>query len=157
MAYRRLEAGDAQCDPTIGPIADRPDHPAQNQSRLIRPLIQMTKWRLSARLACSRTLVTMRSLEDGLFSIDEMTKQIFFFDDFLGKTVFDRGALSYKDSDLARFIRRIRNSPNARFVLTTRACIFEEARANFSEHLRDQRLNITNYVLDVRVYTDRVN
>lgn len=70
-------------------------------------------------------LVAIRSLDDGLASIDDAKKQIFFFDDFLGKVALDRNALAHKDSDLARFMKRARTSPNARFILTTRAYIFE--------------------------------
>lgn len=97
----------------------------------------------------------IRSLEDGFAAIDDTKKQVFFFDDFLGKVALDRHALSHKDSDLARFISRVRKSPNARFVLTTRAYIFEEAR-RVSEYLADRRLDISKYVLDVGVYTRRI-
>jgi energy-coupling factor transporter ATP-binding protein EcfA2 len=100
-------------------------------------------------------LVAIRSLDDGLASIDDTKKQVFLFDDFLGKVALDRRALSHKDSDLARLIKRIRTSPNARFILTTRAYIFEEAR-RVSEHLADQRLDVSKYVLDVGVYTRRI-
>jgi len=100
-------------------------------------------------------LVAIRSLDDGFALIDDTKKQVFFFEDFLGKVALDRRALSHKDSDLAQFIKRIHSSPNARFILTTRAYIFEEAR-RVSEHLADQRLDISKYVLDVGVYTRRI-
>jgi hypothetical protein len=100
-------------------------------------------------------LVAIRSLDDGLASINDTKKRVYLFDDFLGKVALDRSALSHKDSDLAQFIKRIRTSPNARFILTTRAPIFEEAR-RVSEHLADQRLDIIKYVLDVGVYTRRI-
>ena len=100
-------------------------------------------------------LVSIRSLDDGFAAIEDSKKQVFFFDDFLGRVALDRNALSHKDSDLARFIKRVRKSPNARFILTTRAYIFEEARL-VSEHLADQRLDISKYVLDVGIYTRRI-
>jgi hypothetical protein len=99
--------------------------------------------------------IAIRGLDDGFASIVDARKQIFFFDDFLGRAALDKRALDAKDSDLARFIRRVRSSTNARFVLTTRAPIFEEAR-RISEHLADRRLDITKYVLDVGVYTRRI-
>jgi hypothetical protein len=99
--------------------------------------------------------VAIRSLDDGFASIVDARKQIFFFDDFLGRAALDKRALAAKDSDLARFIRQVRSSPNARFVLTTRAPIFEEAR-RISEHLADRRLDITKYLLDVGIYTRRI-
>lgn len=100
-------------------------------------------------------LVPIRSLDDGFAAIIDMERQIFLFDDFLGRIALDKNALAAKDSDLARFIRRIRGSTNARFILTTRAYIFEEAR-RLSEHLSDSRLDISKYVLDVGVYTRRI-
>jgi DNA polymerase III delta prime subunit len=99
--------------------------------------------------------VAIRSLDDGLAAIVDTKKQIFFFDDFLGKLALDTRALATRDSDLVQFIKRIRNSHNARFVLTTRAPIFEEAR-RVSEHLADPRLDIVKYVLDVGIYTRRI-
>ena len=80
---------------------------------------------------------------------------MFFFDDFLGKVALDKQALAHKDSELARLVRKVRSSPNARFALTTRAYIFEEAR-RVSEHLADQHLDVSKYVLDVSTYTRRI-
>ncbi|MBR9971895.1 restriction endonuclease [Magnetospirillum sulfuroxidans] len=100
-------------------------------------------------------LVPIRSLEDGFAAIIDTKKQVFLFDDFLGKIALDKQALSSKDSDLTRFMSRVRRSPNARFILTTRAYIFEDAR-RLSENLADQRLDVTKYVLDVGVYARRI-
>ena len=100
-------------------------------------------------------LVPIRSLEDGFAAIIDNKKQIFLFDDFLGRVALDKQALAHKDSELARFMNRIRRSPNARFILTTRGYIFEEAR-RISETLGDDRLDVTKYVLDVGIYTRRI-
>lgn len=100
-------------------------------------------------------LVALRSLDDGFAAIHDDKKQLFLFDDFLGKVALDTHALASKDSDLARFMKRVRTAKNARFILTTRAYIFEEAR-RASEHLSDRNVDISKYVLDVGVYTRRV-
>ena len=100
-------------------------------------------------------LVPIRSLDDGFASLSDARKQILYFDDFLGKVALDRQALAHKDSDFARLVSRIRKSPNSRFVLTTRAYIFEEAR-RVSEHFADERLDVSKYVLDVGTYTRRI-
>jgi hypothetical protein len=97
----------------------------------------------------------IRSLDDGFAAIVDAKKQIFFFDDFLGKVALDARALSTKDSQLVKFIRRVRTTSNARFILTTRAYIFEEAKRT-SEYIADKQLDITTYVLDVGVYTRRI-
>ncbi|GKX35806.1 MAG: hypothetical protein MnENMB40S_34240 [Rhizobiaceae bacterium MnEN-MB40S] len=97
----------------------------------------------------------IRNLDDGLIAISDKKKQLFYFDDFLGRVALDKNALSKMDSDLARFIKRVRKAPNARFILTTRAPIFEEAKRH-SEHLADTQLNISRYLLDVGLYTRRI-
>jgi DNA polymerase III delta prime subunit len=97
-------------------------------------------------------LVALRSLEDGFERIDDNKKQIFFFDDFLGSIALDHRALAAKDSELARFMQRVRKSPNARFVLTTRAYILNEAR-QWSERIADRRVELSTYVLDLSSYT----
>ncbi|WP_221938872.1 hypothetical protein [Mycobacterium sp. KBS0706] len=99
--------------------------------------------------------VAIRSLEDGFAVISDRRKQIFFFDDFLGRIALDERALAATDSELARFIRRIRGSKNARFILTTRAYLLEDAR-RLSEHLADPHIRISTHVLDVGAYTRRV-
>jgi len=97
-------------------------------------------------------LVALRSLEDGFERIDDASKQVFFFDDFLGSIALDHRALAAKDSELARFMQRVRKSPNARFILTTRAYILNEAR-QWSERIADRRVELSTYVLDLSSYT----
>ena len=98
----------------------------------------------------------IRSLDDGFAKlIDDAVRRIFFFDDFLGRVALDANALAARDSDLARFIRMVRSSQNARFILTTRTHLFEEAR-QLSDRLADGKLDITRYALDVGKYTRRI-
>ena len=108
-----------------------------------------------AYLAEDWELVAIRSLDDAFAHIDDTKRQIFFFDDFLGRIALDARALSNQDSDLARFIGRVRRTPNARFILTTRAYIYEEARLQ-SEALSTRALDVASYVLDVGIYTRRI-
>lgn len=53
------------------------------------------------------------------------------------------------------FVKRVRRSENSRFILTTRAHIFEEAR-RISDHVDDRRLQLSKYLLDVGVYTRKL-
>lgn len=100
-------------------------------------------------------LIAIRNLEEGFARIDDSKRQIFFFDDFLGRIALDERALSTQDTDLARFISRVRRTAGARFILTTRAYIYEQARL-LSEALSDTKLNVSRYVLDVGIYTRRI-
>ncbi|MBY8821094.1 restriction endonuclease [Sphingomonas colocasiae] len=108
-----------------------------------------------AYLAEDWELIAIRSLDDAFTHIDDTKRQIFFFDDFLGRIALDARALSNQDSDLARFIGRVRRTPNARFILTTRAYIYEAARLQ-SEALSTRAFDVAGYVLDVGVYTRRI-
>jgi hypothetical protein len=100
-------------------------------------------------------LVAVRDLNDGFTKIDDTTKTVFFFDDFLGQVRLDLQTLGQQDAHLLKFLDRVRRSPNARFILTTRAHIYEEARTQ-SERIDDKKVDITKYILDVGVYTRRI-
>ena len=94
----------------------------------------------------------INSLNDGFAKIDDGSPTVFFFDDFLGRIELDRQALYRHDSSLALFVKRIRKSKNARFILTTRAHIFEEARS-ISDAIDERSVQLTKYLLDVGKYT----
>ena len=97
----------------------------------------------------------INSLDDGFSKIDHETPTLFFFDDFLGRIELDRHSLLQGESAFATFVRRIQKSKNARFVLTTRAHIFEEARM-LSDYMDDGRLQLAKYLLDVGTYSRRI-
>lgn len=100
-------------------------------------------------------LVAIRSLDDGFTRINDSRRQVFFFDDFLGRIALDERALSTQDTELGRFIARVRRTPTARFILTTRAPVFQHAKL-VSEVLADRRLDVAQYLLDVGIYTRRI-
>lgn len=97
----------------------------------------------------------INSLEEGFAKIDDSEPTVFFFDDFLGRIELDRQSLRQHDSALALFVKRIRKSKNARFILTTRAHIFEEARS-ISDYIDERNVQLTKFLLDVGKYTRRV-
>ena len=97
----------------------------------------------------------INSLNDGFAKNDDGSPTVFFFDDFLGRIELDRQALYRHDSLLALFVKRIRKAKNARFILTTRAHIFEDARS-ISDRIDEPSVQLTKYLLDVEKYTRRV-
>lgn len=99
--------------------------------------------------------VAIRTLDEGFEMIDDETPTIFFFDDFLGRIELDKQSLLQRESALATFVRRVQASKNARFVLTTRAHIFEEAR-RLSDYVDDKRFQLAKYLLDVGSYTRKI-
>ena len=97
----------------------------------------------------------IRTLDEGFVRIVDETPTIFFFDDFLGRIKLDRQSLLQRESAFATFVRQIRGLKNVRFVLTTRAHIFEEAR-QISDYIDDRRLQLSKYLLDVGSYTRKI-
>lgn len=97
----------------------------------------------------------INSMDDGFAKIDDEKPTVFFFDDFLGRIELNRQSLLERDSALSVFVKRVRRSKNARFILTSRAHIFEEAR-RLSDHVDDRRLQLAKYLLDVGSYTRKI-
>lgn len=101
-------------------------------------------------------LVAVNSINEALRVFSSKRKQVFIFDDFLGAIKLDKDALSKGDSDLRRFVETVRrHSSTTRFILTTRKYIYEEARLA-SETLADEALQMSDVVLELRTYTDKI-
>lgn len=100
-------------------------------------------------------LVSIQDLSEGFARLNDAQPTVFFFDDFLGRVKLNEQALLEKDSALAKFADRVRRTKNARFILTTRAHIFEVART-ISDYIDSDKLQLSKYVLDVGQYTRRV-
>ena len=100
-------------------------------------------------------LTAITSLDEGFSKINDYEKRVFFFDDFLGRIALNKQALMQHDNALTTFVKRVRRSKNARFILTTRAHIFEEARL-MSDRVDDHSIQLSKYILDVGAYTRKV-
>lgn len=87
-----------------------------------------------------------------LFKRDK--KQVFFFDDFLGASVFEDGGTGFAQK-LMTFIRQIRSDKSKAFILTTREYILAEARTHY-EKMRTENIEMAKCILDVGAYTKAV-
>ena len=87
-----------------------------------------------------------------LFKRDK--KQIFFFDDFLGASVFEDGGTGFAQK-LLTFIRQIKTDKSKAFILTTREYILAEARTHY-EKMRTENIEMAKCILDVGAYTRAV-
>jgi adenylate kinase family enzyme len=71
---------------------------------------------------------------------DADSKQLFYFDDFLGRNYLD--ALGgHEGNQIVQFIRRVRRNPNKRFILTSRSTILNQGKIlidTFSHHSLDK-------------------
>lgn len=80
------------------------------------------------------------------------TKQVFYYDDFLGRTSVAEKFRSNEDNRLTSFMRRIHKSQNKYLIMTTRQHIIEQAR-HIYDRLDDPSVDLSRYVLDLTVYT----
>ncbi|MFE4953475.1 restriction endonuclease [Streptomyces sp. NPDC056653] len=78
--------------------------------------------------------------------------QIYYYDDFLGQTTFDEKLGKNEDSRLLSLMRRVSNSPNKRFILTTREYILAQARQRY-ERLDRHAFQMHTCVIDLADYT----
>lgn len=97
-------------------------------------------------------LVAIGSVEEGLRAFDADRSQIFVFDDFLGKIQLDPARLAQEDNKIVRFMGMIRRADAKRFILTTRAYIWQSA-VTVSEAFDDRRVRLSEIVLHLSSYT----
>ena len=89
--------------------------------------------------------------DDAVEVFEEDRKQVFFFDDFLGSTVFEKGERKF-DKKILSFIEKVKRSKNKYFILTTREYILSEAMLSY-ECFAQKKIDIAKCTLDLHHYT----
>lgn len=88
---------------------------------------------------------------DTLYKPDK--KQVFIYDDFLGRTDIREKLGKNEDNRIVEFIRRIYRSPVHRFILTTREYILRAAQQRY-ERLDKGDLDILKCILEISNYSE---
>jgi hypothetical protein len=83
----------------------------------------------------------------------QQRKQLFLYDDFLGRTDLREKLGKNEDGRIVEFIRRVSNSPNHRFILTTREYILRAARVNY-DRLDNGGIDPLKCVLEIDTYSE---
>jgi hypothetical protein len=83
---------------------------------------------------------------------DDELAQVFYYDDFLGQTTLDEKLGKNEDNRLLSLMKRVSNSPNKRFILTTREYILAQARQRY-ERLDRHSFDVHTCVIDLEDYT----
>ena len=91
-------------------------------------------------------------IDDAYTIFDDNKKQVFFFDDFLGKNFLEIKPRRNEDNKLVKFIETIKKSKNKIFILTTREYILNQAKTTF-EQLNNPSINLAKCTLDLSSYT----
>lgn len=91
-------------------------------------------------------------IEEGWAALNDGVKQIFLYDDFLGRTALSERFAKNEDRRLIDFMRRATRSPSSLFVLTTREYILRQATELY-ERLRQEGLDSDRFLLELPDYT----
>lgn len=93
------------------------------------------------------------SIDDGYEYFQDGKKQVFFFDDFLGKNFFESKLHPNVDNKIIKFIDKIKKSPDKILILATREYILNQAISTF-EAFKLNNIEIAKCILDLSTYTN---
>ncbi len=93
------------------------------------------------------------SIKDGFKFYNEDKKQVFLFDDFLGRNFLIHSLRTNEDKSIMQFIQRIQRSRNKVLIFTTREYILNQAKQRFDLF---ENANFSKCIIDLTNYTKRV-
>lgn len=97
-------------------------------------------------------VIISNDISEGFKLYNRNSKQIFYYDDFLGQTSFDEKLNKNEDQGILRFIEMINTSKEKRFILTTREYVLNQAMANY-EKLSALNIDFHKCVVQLSDYT----
>ncbi len=92
------------------------------------------------------------SINDGYTAFKENTKQIFLFDDFLGRNFLDKKLSNNEEQRIIKFIEKVSNSTDKVLILTTREYILSQAKLRY-DIFENPSLEFAKCVIDLSQYT----
>lgn len=95
------------------------------------------------------------NIKEAYDMLDDETRQVFLFDDFLGKNFLDAKLERNEEKTLLDFIKHVERSPNKRLILTTREYILQHA-LGIHEKIRHSGIAKEKYLIDLSKYTKLV-
>lgn len=95
------------------------------------------------------------SINDGYASYRNNAKQVFLFDDFLGRNFLDKKLSNNEEQRIMRFIEKVSNSNDKVLILTTREYILSQAKLRY-DIFENPSLEFAKCVIDLSQYTKLV-
>ncbi|WP_234110545.1 MULTISPECIES: nSTAND3 domain-containing NTPase [Chryseobacterium] len=95
------------------------------------------------------------SIDEGYSIYKENTKQIFLFDDFLGRNFLDKNLSNNEEQKIIRFIENVNKSENKILILTTREYVLAQAKLKY-DIFNNPSLEFAKCVIDLSQYTKLV-
>jgi len=93
------------------------------------------------------------NIDDAYTFFKENKKQVFFFDDFLGRNFFESKGILNNESKIINFIEKIKKSHDKFLILATREYILNQAK-NVYEQFQIKQIKIAKCTLDLSTYTN---
>lgn len=100
-------------------------------------------------------LVAISEIDQAFAVFRAEEKQVFVFDDFLGKISLDSSHLAKNEERIYRLIDAVSRQSTKRFIMTTRSYVFQAAR-EISDVISEDVFDINELVLDLSVYTREI-
>lgn len=94
-------------------------------------------------------------IDDAFKILDQETKRIFYYDDFLGVTTLENKLGKNEENRLLKFIQAVSNSQNNKLILTTREYILKKAKEVY-ERLETSGFDKRKCIIDVEEYTTTI-
>ncbi|KMQ67691.1 hypothetical protein ACM39_12615 [Chryseobacterium sp. FH2] len=91
-------------------------------------------------------------ISDEYLYLNDNKKQIFWFDDFLGKNFFDNKNGVRDVEIIIKFIKEIRKAPNKLLILTTRENVLNQAK-EIHEIFKIENIEAAKSIIDISIYT----
>ncbi len=95
------------------------------------------------------------SISEAYELYEDGKKQVFFFDDFLGKRLLEENLETNEDQNILRFMEKVADSEDKILILATREYILNQAKEKF-ENLNQHRVQLSKCILDLKKYTNFV-
>ena len=118
-------------------------------------LARMLIFKMMAEEKYQQFIFVSRDINEAFSLLEDDTSQLFFFDDFLGRSYFEKNLERNEETDLVRFIDKIVRSKNKALILTTREYILQQAQSQYSD-LKSKSVEHNKYVIDLGSYTKKV-
>lgn len=95
------------------------------------------------------------NINDGFDLLDDNTKQIFLFDDFLGRNFLKSSLSISQEKGIVQFIKKVQNSKNKLLIFTTREYILNQALDEL-ETLNQNIEGIERCIIELADYTNLI-
>lgn len=120
-------------------------HPGVGKTTLMRMLMCL-------HLEQGWNVFVVEDLKEAMEVFTSGDKRLVVFDDFLGQVSLSTDIIRSVDRSLLRFLERVQNQKDLRFILTTRDYLLSQAQQE-SDRLKSPEVNAAELVLNVGAYT----